>query len=68
MRMKSIAMRDNERRGALNRYICIGEYSRQLRVPLVAYAEFLFQVWVTAYPNHSPNDSSQQNSKPRPVL
>ena len=60
-------MRDDER-SALNRdvlRICRYEHSRQLLIWLVAYEEFLSQVWLTAYPNHSSNDSSQQTSKPR---
>ena len=43
------------------------EHSRQLRVRLAAHAEFPSQVWLTAYPNYSSNDSSQRASKSRSI-
>jgi len=67
IQMKLIAIRDNKR-STLNRdvlRICRDKHSRQLLVWLVAYEEFSSQVWLTAYPNHSSNDSSQRASKPR---
>jgi len=50
-------MRD-DKMSALNKEMCRDEYSRQLRVWLVAYEEFSSQVWLAAYPNHISNDSS----------
>ena len=59
-------MRDAER-SALNKEICRDQHSRQLLAWLVAYEEVSTQVWLTAYPNDSSNDSSQRASKHDPV-
>jgi hypothetical protein len=42
--------------------------SPDLAACTVAYADFSSQVWLTVYPNHSSNDSSQRASKPRSRL
>ena len=60
-------MRDDER-SALHREICRDEHSKRLLVWLVAYKEFSSQVWLTAYLNHSSNDSEQRATKTQPKL
>ena len=62
MRMKLIAMRDDER-SALNRdvlRICRDEHSRQLLVWLVTYEEFSSQVWLTAIQTTVPTTARNE--------